>query len=70
MRVKEPKTILNFIRTLEDELDIKRQNIKAGGWQNLDLVNEPLYNQAQALRWVIGIEFDEIIDDIDIQLNK
>lgn len=70
MKVKEPKAILNFLYTLERELEIKRQNIKLGGWQNLDLVNEPLYNQAQTLRWVLGIGLDEEIDEIDLELNK
>jgi hypothetical protein len=66
--MKEYKAILNMILTLENELEAKRQSVKIGGGQNLDLVNEPLYNQAQALRWVLNIELDEKIDEIDIEL--
>ncbi len=58
------KTILCKIYQLENELEDKRQNIYNAGGQNLDLVNEPLFNQAQALRWVLKIRLDEI--DIDI----
>lgn len=69
MQVKDHKVILKKIYDLERKLEEFRSNVRSGGCQNKDLVNEPLYNQAQALRWTLGIELDEEIDEIDLDLN-
>ena len=66
--MKDYNAILRKIVELENQLKEKRQNIKLAGWQNSDLVNEPLFNQAQTLRWVLDIEVNKQIDEMDIQL--
>jgi len=66
--MKNHKEILSKIVELENQLHEKRANIKLGGWQNLDMVNEPLFNQAQTLRWVLDIGIDEEIDEMDLDL--
>ena len=55
--------MVNKIFELENELEEKIQNISGAGGQNLDLVNEPLFNQAQTLRWVLDIGLNEEIDE-------
>ena len=66
--MKDYKEILSKIVELENQLEEKRQNIKSAGWQNLDMVNEPLFNQAQTLRWVLDIGIDREIDEMDLEL--
>jgi len=68
--MKNHKEILSKIVELENQLEEKRQNIHNAGGQNLDMVNEPLFNQTQALRWVMDIGVDEVIDEIDIEFIK
>lgn len=64
--MKPYRLILFKIVELEKKLKDKRQVIKNSGGQNLDLINEPLFNQAQALRWALDIGLDEELDEIDI----
>lgn len=66
--MKDYNDIMKNIVKIENELNEKRLNINEGRGQNLDLVNEPLFNQAQALRWVLDLSIDEEIDEIDIDL--
>lgn len=66
--MKEYKEILSKIVELENALEEKRQNTNSSENENIRLVNEPLYNQAQALRWVLNIGIDEKIDELDIEL--
>jgi hypothetical protein len=67
--MKDYKIILAKIVELENQLQEKRHNEKIGRGQNLDMVNEPLFNQAQALRWALDISVNEDIDELDIELS-
>jgi len=62
--MKERKEIIKKIIKLERELKEERQNNILLGNRNLSLVNEPLYNQTQALRWALSISLDEQVDAV------
>jgi len=66
--MKNYKEMLDKIVEIENQLQDKRENIRVAGGQNLDMVNEPLFNQAQTLRWVLDISVDEEIDEMDLKL--
>jgi hypothetical protein len=60
--MRDQEEIKQKIIELENNLRNYREIIKSAKGQNKDLANEPLFNQAQALRWVldIGIETEDL----------
>lgn len=57
--MKTRNEIINKTLELNELLKKKRDNIKLAGGQNSDLANEPLFNQIQALKWVLCLDEEE-----------
>ena len=68
IKMKHHSIVLRKIVELENKLNEKREIIFSADGQNLDMDNEPLFNQVKALLWALDISSDESIDELDIEL--